>query len=131
MFPPHRRGGVVECSPGSGGGIPITPRNGAERTVWKPRCHQSPSPRPGGRLSVRPGASPVARFDLVDAHHERLPGPGPANLDRAVERMTGSFGTFRLDIGIPEPAGVGNAEGDGLARVDRHERLVVAGEPAP
>jgi hypothetical protein len=43
MFPPQRRGGVVECSPGSGGGIPITPRNGAERTRRSPSCHQSPS----------------------------------------------------------------------------------------
>src|SRR6267154_2067556 len=43
MFPPQRRGGVVECSPASGGGIPITPRNGAERTACEPRRHVSPS----------------------------------------------------------------------------------------
>jgi hypothetical protein len=34
MFPPPAaRGGMVECCPGSFGGIPITPRNGAVRTV--------------------------------------------------------------------------------------------------
>src|SRR5439155_18579744 len=33
MFPPQRRGGDVECTPGSGGGIPSTPRNGASCTV--------------------------------------------------------------------------------------------------
>ena len=37
MFPPQRRGGIVECTPGSSGGIPSTPRNGASRIV-RPRA---------------------------------------------------------------------------------------------
>ena len=33
MLPPQRRGGIVEWTPGSSGGIPSTPRNGASRTA--------------------------------------------------------------------------------------------------
>src|SRR6266540_575725 len=33
MLPPQRRGGIVEWIPGSGGGIPSTPRNGRTVTV--------------------------------------------------------------------------------------------------
>ncbi len=33
MLPPERRGGIVDQTPGSAGGIPITPRNGASSTL--------------------------------------------------------------------------------------------------
>src|SRR5437764_914762 len=42
MLPPQRCGGVVECSPGSGGDMPITPMKGADRTRRSPRCHPLP-----------------------------------------------------------------------------------------
>ena len=42
MLPPQRRGGIVECTPGSSGGIPSTPRNGASRTV-RPSARPIPS----------------------------------------------------------------------------------------
>ena len=88
-------------------------------------------PRPGEGLSVCPRAPPVAWHDFVDAHHERLPLPRPADLDRAVERVTGAFGPLRLDVRVPEPARVRNLERDRPTGLDRLDRLVLAGEPAP
>ena len=77
MLPPQRRGGIVECTPGSSGGIPSTPRNGASRTE-RPAARPTPSLelpvdpviRPAERDAPRPGR------DLVDPDLQHLPGPG-------------------------------------------------------
>ena len=131
MFPPQRRGGVVECSPGL---RRRHPDHAEERRRADAALAELPPvavARPRERLAVRPRASPVARHDLVDAHDERLPGPRAAHLDRPVERMAGAFGPLRLDVGVPEPAGVRHLERDRPAGLDRLDRLVLAGEPAP
>ena len=43
MLPPHLRGGIVEWMPASGGGMPITPRNGATVTRVPRSSIASPS----------------------------------------------------------------------------------------
>src|SRR3954447_16812049 len=44
MFPPWRRGGIVECTPRPTGGMPITPRNGRDSTTCPVEArHRSPS----------------------------------------------------------------------------------------
>ncbi len=91
MLPPKRRGGVVEWTPGSGGGMPTTPRKGASSTerpcssgpsrrVERPAERRSPSAT--SSRSYRPRrAAGAPDVDRVDREH--VPGTHAAHLDRA------------------------------------------------
>lgn len=43
MFPPHRLGGTIECSPGSAGATPIVPGNGSNGSSTSSRKATRPS----------------------------------------------------------------------------------------
>ena len=133
MLPPQRRGGIVECSPGSGGGMPITPRNGAERTraaAEPPRVAvERPSEAPRRRAHVRP-QSP--RDDLVDVRRRasaRRARRAPRSGRRAHGRRLRDAPARRRRPTTSRRASVW--KDDRLAGVDRPTGLVVAREPAP
>ena len=109
MFPPHGRGGAVECTPGSSGGMPM---HAEERARARPRGRAGRDRSPAsasscqssyGRLAVVDtetlvqrrdpatclGDAPPADPDLVDPDLEDLPGPSATYLDRSDERMSG------------------------------------------
>ena len=49
-FPPCQRGGIVECRPGSAGGMPSTPMNGRSATVWPNWLRAEPVPAASSQL---------------------------------------------------------------------------------
>ena len=73
--PPSARGGIVECSPGSAGGIPTTPRNGATATVW-PRS-----------LTARPASASIS--------HSSQDGGPPATPSLRVRRLSREAATVQ------------------------------------
>src|SRR5581483_7339445 len=112
MLPPQRRGGPVECTPGSGGGMPMTPRNGPHRVrTHAPHVAVEPPLEP---LARAPRFAPCAGHDLVDPHDERLARLRAVHLEGTGERMSVVL-RLVLDVaGIPVPAGVVRVERDGL-----------------
>jgi hypothetical protein len=63
-LPPCGRGGIVECRPGSAGGIPITPGNGRSATVCP--CWLRPVPATGSSVQ-RCTADPVSPYRALNA----------------------------------------------------------------
>ena len=105
--PPQRRGGDVQCTPGSGGGIPITPRNGRRSTSrpnWSRPVPASGStarrvsasrrpPRPDARSAESTsrlfGYAPSADPQLLEVDRQRAPGPCATHLNGAEQRVAG------------------------------------------
>src|SRR4051794_933949 len=142
MLPPHFRGGIVECSPRSGGGMPTTPRNGADRTPYSPRGHHSPSsfhmnpspwaplspPRPRGPplavelphepFPVGPRLPPRPRRHLVDMDDERLTRLRAVHFERPLERVARALRAIRRIDRIPLPPCIAGLEDHRFPRVD-------------
>ena len=159
MLPPHTRGGDVGWAPGSGGGIPITPRNGrkddlAPRLVMPdggirvelpdqrrslPVCDSQPLVQ-RCRPSTRVGDAPGADAQLIDPDDERSTrvrpahGDGPdqrmACVELAVARLETISGPGHVVRRPDPPAGVWRRERDRVAGVDRQHRLEVSREVA-
>ncbi len=127
MLPPLVRGGPVEWMPGSGGGMPITPRNGASETVL-PRSSVAvpPSSVHGERASPCANVTPQSRgvtssIETTSVCPARAPRTsiGPVS---AWPLCSSSSRSTKSVSRIPVPARVQRLEAHRVARVDGQHR---------
>ena len=147
---PSAAADASDAFPRSGGGMPITPRNGrsdTSRPCWSRavpaaasivhssiRSSRSPTPSRSLKSVCHPPAVVTpngADVEPVDPHLEHPAGLRPANLDRADQGVAAvELGVTRLEplAGRQVPAGVRAGKRDRVARVDRQHGLEIAGE---
>ena len=128
---------AVEWTPGSGGGMPITPRNGATARPSSPRARpvarSAVAKRPSRTVVPPPNVTPQRAGVVTSSIATTSVCPA-----RAPRTSIGPFSAWPVELriarvevlalGLPAPAGVERPERNGLAGIDGQHRREVARE---